>query len=104
MIQIKQLNWRRDGELGQQPDWDGLMQNTPDVYHSECLRQSASGRGGVVFLTQQGCMKEIMKHKGGQHYDIPHMKKKHLEMKGEPPITLQCPMELYIQSVQFVNE
>jgi hypothetical protein len=33
-----------------------------------------------IFLTQQGCMMEVMKQNGGQYYDIPHMRKKTLEM------------------------
>jgi hypothetical protein len=57
-----------------------------------------------IFLTQQSCMMEIIKHNGGQHYNIPHMKKKHLEMIGELPITLKCPMDLYIKAVQFVHD
>jgi hypothetical protein len=42
-----------------------------------------------VFLTLQGCMIEIMRAKGGQHYAIPHMKKhrrSHLYGEvGRPP-------------------
>jgi hypothetical protein len=49
-------------------------------------------------------MMEIMKHKGGQHYNIPHMKKMHLERIGELPINLKCPMDLYIKDVQFVHD
>jgi hypothetical protein len=39
-------------------------------------------RSNRIFLTQQGCMMEIMKQNGGQHYNIPHMKKKTLELQG----------------------
>jgi len=46
---------------------------------------------------------EIMKHNGGQHYDIPHMKKKHLEMQGALPISLKCPVDLYNEAVQFLH-
>jgi hypothetical protein len=60
-------------------------------------------RANSIFLTQQGCMMEIMKHNGGQHYNIPHMKKKHLEMQGILPISLKCPRGLYNQAVQFVS-
>jgi hypothetical protein len=49
-------------------------------------------------------MMEIMKHKGGQHYNILHMKKIHLERIGELPITLKCPMDLYIKDIQFVHD
>jgi hypothetical protein len=61
-------------------------------------------RSNRIFLTQQSCMMEIMKHNGGQHYNIPHMKKIHLERIGELPITLKCPMDLYIKVVQFVHD
>lgn len=60
-------------------------------------------RSNRIFLTQQSCMMEILKHNGGQHYNIPHMKKKHLELQGVLPISLQCPLALYNQAVQFVQ-
>jgi hypothetical protein len=60
-------------------------------------------RANRVFLTQQSCMMEIMKHNGGQHYNIPHMKKKTLEQQGILPISLVCTPALYNQAVQFVN-
>jgi hypothetical protein len=37
-------------------------------------------RSNRIFLTQQGCMMEVMKQNGGQYYDIPHMRKNSLEM------------------------
>jgi hypothetical protein len=54
-----------------------------------------------IFLTQQGCMMGIMKHNGGQHYNIPHMKKT-LEMQGCLPTSLSCSQQLYSQALQFV--
>ena len=59
-------------------------------------------RANWIFLTQQSCMMEIMKHNGGQYYNIPHMKKT-MEMKGVLPTSLRCPIELYNQAVQFVS-
>ena len=60
-------------------------------------------RANRFFLTQQSCMMEIMKHNGGQYYNIPHMKKKTMEMQGVLPTSLRCPIELYNQAVQFVS-
>ncbi|CAL4949559.1 unnamed protein product [Urochloa decumbens] len=59
-------------------------------------------RSNRIFLTQQCCMMEIMKHNGGQHYNIPHMKKKTLERQGRLPITLKCPLHLHNQAMQFI--
>ena len=59
-------------------------------------------RANRIFLTQQGCMMEIMKHNGGQHCNIPHMKKKTLELQGRLPTTLSCPSQLHNQAMQFV--
>jgi len=59
-------------------------------------------RANRIFLIQQGCMMEIMKHNGGQHYNIPHMKKKTLELQGRLPTTPSCPLQLHNQAMQFV--
>jgi hypothetical protein len=48
-------------------------------------------------------MMEIMKQNGGQHYNIPHMKKKHLEMTGDLPISYECLMDIYNQALEFVG-
>ena len=69
----------------------------------KAFREYPVDRANRIFLTQQGCMMEIMKHNGGQHYDIPHMKKKHLEMQGALPISLKCPVDLYNEAVQFLH-
>jgi hypothetical protein len=60
-------------------------------------------RSNRIFLTQQGCMMEVMKQNGGQYYDIPHMRKKTLEMRGELPVTLECGRDLYNQALAFVS-
>ena len=46
---------------------------------NEAYQNYPVDRSNQIFLTQQGCMMEIMKHNGSQHYNIPHMKKKILE-------------------------
>jgi hypothetical protein len=48
-------------------------------------------------------MMEVMKQNGGQYYDIPHMRKKTLEMRGELPVTLECGRDLYNQALAFVS-
>nr|CAD41471.3 OSJNBa0079A21.15 [Oryza sativa Japonica Group] len=60
-------------------------------------------RSNHVFLTLQGCMREIMLVKGGQHYAIPHMKKRSLERNGQLLIRLQCDKQIYLDAVDFIN-
>lgn len=62
-----------------------------------------ANRSNHVFLTLQGCMREIMLAKGGQHYAIPHMKKRSLERNGQLPIRLQCDKQIYLDAVDFIN-
>ena len=68
----------------------------------KAFREYPMDRSNRIFLTQQSCMMEIMKHNGGQHYNIPHMKKKTLELQGRLPTTLSCPLQLHSQAMQFV--
>jgi len=69
----------------------------------KAFREYPVDRSNRIFLTQQSCMMEIMKQNGGQYYNIPHMKKKHLEMTGNLPISYECPMEIYNQALGFVG-
>lgn len=59
-------------------------------------------RSNCIFLTEQVCMMEIMKHNGGQHYNIPQMKKT-MELQGCLPITLKSPLQLHNQAMQFIS-
>nr|XP_043626076.1 uncharacterized protein LOC122597563 [Erigeron canadensis] len=43
-----------------------------------------------VFLTLQTCMKEIMKVRGGNNYQTPHIGKGKLERQGKLPLTIEC--------------
>lgn len=63
----------------------------------EAYKNYPVDRANRIFLTQQCCMMEIMRHNGGQHYNIPHMKKKTLELQGCLPITLKCSLHLQNQ-------
>jgi len=69
----------------------------------KAFREYPVDRSNRIFLTQQSCMIEIMKQNGGQYYNIPHMKKKHLEMTGDLPTTYECPMDIYNQALNFVG-
>ena len=60
-------------------------------------------RSNRIFLIQQGCMMKVMKHNGGKYYDIPHMRKKTLEMLRQLPVTLECDRDHYNQIVAFVS-
>jgi len=59
-------------------------------------------RSNRVFLTLQGCMIEIMRAKGGQHYAIPHMKKGTLERIHQLPVRLQVDKEIYQDAMNFI--
>jgi len=82
----------------------GTPNNIKDIVLkvNEAYQNYPVDKSNRIFLTQQGCMMEIMKHNGGQHYNIPHMKKKTLELQGRLPTTLSCPLQLHSQAMQFV--
>ncbi|KAG2634225.1 hypothetical protein PVAP13_2NG155506 [Panicum virgatum] len=60
------------------------------------------GRSNRVFLTLQGCLREILKEKGGQHYPVPHMKKATLERLGILPKTLSCDPTIVQEAIEFL--
>jgi len=60
------------------------------------------GRSNRVFLTLQGCLREILKEKGGQHYPVPHMKKAMLERLGTLPKTLSCDPTIVQEAIDFL--
>jgi hypothetical protein len=68
----------------------------------KAFQEYPNERSNRIFLTQQSCMLEIMKHNGGQFYNIPHTRKKTLEMQGDLPISFQCPIDIYNQALQFL--
>ena len=55
----------------------GTPNNINDIVKkvNEAYQNYPVDRSNQIFLTQQGCMMEIMKHNVSQHYNIPHMKK-----------------------------
>jgi len=68
----------------------------------KAFQEYPNERSNRIFLTQQSCMLEIMKHNGGQFYNIPHTRKKTLEMQGALPTSFQCPIDIYNQALEFV--
>lgn len=70
---------------------------------NKAFQEYPADRSNRIFITQQSCMLEILKHNGGQHYNIPHVKKKHLELQGDLLTSLQCPMDLYNQALDFLS-
>ncbi|XP_062203760.1 uncharacterized protein LOC133905955 [Phragmites australis] len=56
-----------------------------------------------VFLTQQSCMREIIRVKGSQKYDIPHMGKLMLERNGELPSRLKCDLQIVQEAEDYLN-
>ena len=60
------------------------------------------GWSNRVFLTLQGCLREILKEKGGQHYPVPHMKKAMLERLGTLPKTLSCDPTIVQEAIDFL--
>ncbi|VFQ64020.1 unnamed protein product [Cuscuta campestris] len=48
-----------------------------------------------VFLTYQGVMGEVLRHKGGNNFKIPHMGKKRLSREGILPQNLGVSTEVY---------
>jgi hypothetical protein len=56
-----------------------------------------------IWLSHQNCMKEIIKHKGSIHYDLPHMKKEVLERQGLLPVRLTVDKEFVDAAIEFIN-
>ena len=57
-----------------------------------------------VFLTLQTCMKEIMKVRGGNNYQIPHIGKGRLERQGELPQQIECNQTLLNDVGSYLQE
>ncbi|XP_062205229.1 uncharacterized protein LOC133907240 [Phragmites australis] len=60
-------------------------------------------RSNHIFLTQQSCMREIIREKGSQHYVIPHMQKKMLERNDELPRSLKCDTQIVEEARVYLN-
>ena len=57
-----------------------------------------------IFLTLQNTMIEIMKVKGCNKYQPPHMKKAVLEHRGQLPIQMKCDHELVQEVIHYLSE
>lgn len=56
-----------------------------------------------IWLSHQACMREIIKHKGGQHYALPHLKKKTLERQGKLPVRLNVDKDYVQAAIDYLN-
>jgi hypothetical protein len=61
-----------------------------------------ANRANIIFVLLQGCLQEILKEKGGNHYPIPHMMKAMLERLGTLPKTLQCDPSVVQEAMDFL--
>jgi hypothetical protein len=48
-------------------------------------------------------MREIIKRKGSQHYDVPHLKKKTLERQGRLPVRLTVDKAYIDAAIEYLN-
>ncbi|KAM0824009.1 hypothetical protein ACQ4PT_070493 [Festuca glaucescens] len=56
-----------------------------------------------IWLSHQACMREIIKHKGGQHYALPHLKKKTLEREGKLLVRLKVDKDYVEAAIEYLN-
>lgn len=57
-----------------------------------------------VFLTLQSCMIEVMKDKGGNNYEVPHLDKNGLEREGNLPLQLCCDIDIVNQASALLQQ
>lgn len=73
----------------------------------EVVKKSYDGFSSIesnkIYLSLQSGMIEIMKTKGLNNYDTPHMKKNALLNRGELPTTLKCDRELVEEILEYLN-
>lgn len=83
----------------------GMPQKLDEIVSKveNAYRNFPAGRSNRVFLTLQGCLREIMKEKGGQHYLVPHMKKGVFERLGQLPTTLSCDPAIVQEAMEFLG-
>jgi hypothetical protein len=62
------------------------------------------GKANQIFLTLQACMKEVMKIRGNNKYDTPHIRKEMLERQGCLPLQLVCKVSLVHEVMALINE
>jgi hypothetical protein len=56
-----------------------------------------------VFLTLQQCFIEVIKHRGGNDYRIPHMSKSRLRREGRNPVNIEFPADDYENGTNYWN-
>lgn len=56
------------------------------------------------FVTLQAVMVEVMKNKGGNNYNLPHLHKDRRQNEGRPIIFLSCSAELVAETRALIGE
>ncbi|KAE8820555.1 hypothetical protein D1007_01298 [Hordeum vulgare] len=56
-----------------------------------------------IWLSHQACMREIIKHKGSIHYEVPHLRKQALERQGNLPVRLNIDKEYVEAAIDYLN-
>jgi hypothetical protein len=72
-----------------------IVQNSFDAFSSK--------QSDKIFLTLQSCMTEIMKVKGSNNYQIPHMKKDMMLNQGILPTQVKCDRELVEDTFKYLS-
>jgi len=83
------------------------IQNVDDLILAveESFRQLDPVKLDNIFLTQQKCMEEVMRLKGGNEYSLPHLKKKQWKKDNEFILnSLKCDKEVILLAKNALNE
>jgi hypothetical protein len=82
-----------------------MPKTLPEIVHKvdESLAEYEHEKLNRIWLSHQNCTREIIKHKGSIHYDLPHMKKEMLERQGLLPIRLTVDKKIVDAAIEFVN-
>jgi hypothetical protein len=70
---------------------------------NESLAEYPHQKLNRIWLSHQACMREIIKRKGSQHYDVPHLKKKTLERQGRLPVRLTVDKAYVDTAIEYLN-
>jgi hypothetical protein len=74
------------------------------LYMDQAFQDYKVGKTNRIFLTLEACMKEVMKIRGSNKYDTPHIRKEMLERQGCLPLQLGCEVSLVHEVMGQINE
>jgi hypothetical protein len=74
------------------------------LYMYQAFQDYEVGKANQIFLTLQACMKEVMKIRGSNKYDTPHIRKEMLERQGRLPLPLGCEVSLVHEVMAQINK